>query len=113
MARERRAMRGRLMQRISRLGSQDSRGRGRRGSAAPVRGATTLRASRQAGLTGGASRETVHDTPAHKVSQGVTQGGGYVECSPCRDSPRSGLEDCHGEVDIWPELVAGRRTHCG
>ena len=47
-----------------------------------MRGAATHMASRQAGLIGGASRETVHDTPA----QGVTQSGGYVECSPRRNS---------------------------
>ena len=74
-----------------------------------MRGATTHKASRRAGLTGGASRETVHDTPA----QGVTQSGGYVECSPRRNSLRSGPEDCHGEVNVWPELVVGRRAHCG
>ena len=91
-------MLGRPTERIHGLGSQDLRGRGRRGSAVPVRGAATHRASRRAGLTGGASRETVHDTPA----QGVTQSGGYVECSPRCNSPRSGLEDCHGEVDVWP-----------
>ena len=74
-----------------------------------MRGAATHRASRQAGLTGGASRETVHDTPA----QGVTQSGIYVECSSRRYSPRSSLEDCHGEVDVWPEMVVGRRARCG
>ena len=74
-----------------------------------MRGATTHRASRRAGLNGGASREMVHDTPA----QGVTQSGGYVECSTHRNSPRSSLEDCHGEVDVWLELVVGRRAHCG
>ena len=109
MARERRATRGRLRERISGLESQDPRGRGCKGSSAPMRGAATHRAFRRAGLTGGASRETAHDTPA----QGVTQSGGYVECSPRCNSPRSGLEDCHGEVDAWPELVAGQRAHCG
>ena len=28
--------------------------------------------------------------------------GGYVECNPRRGSLRSGLEDCHGEVDVLP-----------
>ena len=70
--------------------------------------AATHRVSRRGGLTGGASHETVHDT----LAQGVTQSGGYVECSPRRNSPRSGLEECQGEVDVWPESVAGRRAHC-
>ena len=68
MVLERRATRGRPTERISGLGSQDSQGRGRTRSAAPVRVVATHRASRRAGLTGGASRETVHNT----LAQGVT-----------------------------------------
>ena len=37
---------------------------------------------------------------------------GYVECSPRRGSPRSGLDDCDGEVDVLPELFVERSTHC-
>ena len=77
------------------------------GNAAPVHGAADHRVSRRAGLPGGASQETDHDTPA----QGITQSGGYVECRPRCNSPRGGLEDCHGEVDVWTELVVGRRAH--
>ena len=47
--------------------------------------------------------------PLHKVSR---LSGGYVKCSPHRGSPRSGLEDCHGEVDVLPELIVGRSAHC-
>ena len=47
--------------------------------------------------------------PLHKASR---LSGGYVECSPRRGSPRSGLEDCHGEVDVLPELIVGRSAHC-
>ena len=67
MVRERRATRGRLTERISGLGSQDSRGRGCEESAAPVRGAATHRAYKQAGPTGGTTRETAHNTPAQGV----------------------------------------------
>ena len=66
MARERRATRGCLTERVSGLGSQDSRGRGRKGSAVPVRGACTHRASRQAARRG--KRFTI---PLHKVSRRV------------------------------------------
>ena len=45
----------------------------------------------------------------HKASR---LSGGYAECSPRRGSPRSGLEDCHGEVDVLPELIVGRSVHC-
>ena len=72
-----------------------------------MRGAATHRASGQAGLTDGVSQETVDDTPA----QGVTQNGGYVECSPRRNSTRIGLEEYHDVVDIWLELVVGQRAH--
>ena len=44
--------------------------------------------------------------PLHKASRLS------VECSPRRGSPRSGLEDCHGEVDVLPELIVGRSVHC-
>ena len=47
--------------------------------------------------------------PLHKASR---LSGGYVECSPRRGSPRSGLEDCHGEVDVLPEPNLERREHC-
>ena len=47
--------------------------------------------------------------PLHKASR---LSGGYVECSPRRGSPRSGLEDCHGEVDVLPKLNLERRAHC-
>ena len=45
----------------------------------------------------------------HKASR---SSGGYVECSPRRGSPRSAMEDCHGEVDVLPELIVGRSAHC-
>ena len=47
--------------------------------------------------------------PLHKVSR---LSGGYVECSPRRGSPRSGLEDCQGEVDVLPEPIVERCAHC-
>ena len=47
--------------------------------------------------------------PLHKASR---LSGGYVECSPRRGSPRSGLEDCHGEVDVLPEPIVERSAHC-
>ena len=47
--------------------------------------------------------------PLHKASR---LSGGYVECSPRRGSPRSGLEDCHSEVDVLPEMIVGRSAHC-
>ena len=47
--------------------------------------------------------------PLHKASR---WSGGYVECSPRRGSPRSGLEDCHGEVDVLPKPIVGRSAHC-
>ena len=47
--------------------------------------------------------------PLHKASR---LSGGYVECSPRRGSPRSGLEDCHGEVDVLPEPIVERCAHC-
>ena len=47
--------------------------------------------------------------PLHKASR---LSGGYVECSPRRGSPRSGLEDCHGEGDVLPESMVGRSVHC-
>ena len=47
--------------------------------------------------------------PLHKASR---LSGRYVECSPRRGSPRSGLEDCHGEVDVLPEPNLERRAHC-
>ena len=72
-----------------------------------MRGAATHRASGEAGLIDGVSQETVDDTPP----QGVTQSGGYVECSPRRNSTRIGLEEYHGVVDVWLELVVGQRAH--
>ena len=47
--------------------------------------------------------------PLHKASR---FSGGYVECSPRRGCPRSGLEDCHGEVDVLPEPIVERCAHC-
>ena len=47
--------------------------------------------------------------PLHKASH---LSGGYVECSPRRSSPRSGLKDCHGEVDVLPEPIVERSAHC-
>ena len=47
--------------------------------------------------------------PLHKASR---LSGGYVECSPRRGSPRSGLEDCHGEVDVLPEPIVEHCAHC-
>ena len=47
--------------------------------------------------------------PLHKASR---LSGGYVKCSPRRGSPRSGLEDCHGEVDVLPEPIVERCAHC-
>ena len=47
--------------------------------------------------------------PLHKASR---LSGGYVECSPRRGSPRSGLEDCHSEVDVLPEPIVERCAHC-
>ena len=47
--------------------------------------------------------------PLHKASR---LSGGYVECSPCRGSPRSGLEDCHGDVDVLPQPIVERCAHC-
>ena len=47
--------------------------------------------------------------PLHKASR---LSGGYVECSPRHGSPRSGLEDCHGEVDVLPEPNVERLAHC-
>ena len=46
--------------------------------------------------------------PLHKASRRAAD----IECSPRRGSPRNGLEDCHSEVDVLPELVVGRRAHC-
>ena len=99
IARERRSTRGRLTERVTGLGSQDSQGRGGNGSAAPVRGVATHMALRRAGPTSGASPETLRDTPA----QGVTQSGRYVKCTPRRKSPCIGLEECHSDVDVWPK----------
>ena len=45
----------------------------------------------------------------HKASR---LSGGYVEYSPRRGSLRSGLEDCHGEVDVLPEPIVERCAHC-
>ena len=47
--------------------------------------------------------------PLHKASR---LSGGYVECSPRRGCPRSGLEDCHGEVDVLLEPIVERTAHC-
>ena len=47
--------------------------------------------------------------PLHKASR---LSGGYVKCSPRRGSPHSGLEDCHGEVDVLPEPIVERSAHC-
>ena len=47
--------------------------------------------------------------PLHKASR---LSSGYVECSPRRGSPCSGLEDCHGEVDVLPKPNLERRAHC-
>ena len=49
-----------------------------------------------------------HTIPLHKASR---LSGGYVECSPRRGSPRSGLQDCHGEVDVLPELIVECSAH--
>ena len=47
--------------------------------------------------------------PLHKAS---LLSGGYIECSPRRGSPRSGLEDCHGEVDVLPQPIVECCAHC-
>ena len=54
-------------------------------------------------------RSERHTTPLHKASR---LSGGYVECSPRRGSPRSGLEDCHGEVDVLPEPIVECSAYC-
>ena len=47
--------------------------------------------------------------PLHKASRLC---GGHVECSPRRSSTHSGVEDCHGEVDVLPELIVERCARC-
>ena len=99
---------GRLADRVGERGSQDTRGRGCEGSTALARGAATLVAHEGEGPT---VRRRIGRLmiPLHKASR---LSGGCVECSPRRGSPRSGLEDCHGEVDVLPEPNLERRAHC-
>ena len=108
MARWRGVTWGRLADRVGERGSLDTRGRGCEGSTALARGAATLVAHGGQGPTVGRRIGRLM-IPLHKASR---LSGGYVECSPRRGSPRSGLEDYHGEVDVLPKPKLERCAHC-
>ena len=89
-------------------GVPGTRGRGCEGSTALARGAATLVAHGGEGPTVGRRIGRLM-IPLHKASR---LNGGYVECSPRRGSPRSGLEDYRGEVDVLPEPNVERCARC-
>ena len=102
MARERRATRGRLTERICGPRTHEDGGAG-----GALRRCAGLQPIGRLGERGSPveRRGKQFTIPLHKVSRR------YVECSPRRNSLRSGLEDCNSEVDVvGPEPVVGRRA---